>query len=172
MLISILWDYLVTPINIKPSLSTNHHTKIEIPALLMQVFIANLMRKLLAGLILTLTFWDMGLEVSPAAFLWDTASVRWQEKGKCVHPLKSEAVLSGWYHILRISRVLSVQSSAIPSVHPSSTFRNLTGEIVTNGAHSRASEICTVNQSYNEQSLLLESIAEAICKEVKPDGDA
>lgn len=43
--------------------------KIENPPFLMQVFIANLVRKLLAGLILTLTFWNMGLEVSPAALL-------------------------------------------------------------------------------------------------------
>lgn len=33
-------------------------------------------------------------------------------------------------------------------------------------------ETCTVNQSCNEQSLLLEPMAGAICKEAKPDGDA
>lgn len=119
----------------------------------MQVFIANLVRELLAGLILTLTFWNMGSEVSAAAFLWAPALVRWQEKGKCEHPLKSEAVLPGWCHILRISWVLSVQGSVIPSVHTSSAPRNPTGEIVTNGAPSRASGTCPVNQSWHEQSL-------------------
>lgn len=124
--ISLLWGCLVTPINIKPSLSTNHHTKIENPALLMQVFIANLVRKLLAGLTLTLTFWNMGLEISPVASLRATVLVRWQEKGKCVHPLKSEAALSGWYHI----------------------FKNILGAFSAKFCHSLSAHILNIQKSY------------------------
>lgn len=84
----ILWDCPVTPISIKPSLSTNHHTKMEIPDDLMQSIYSKLCEKTTSWTNPCLDILEYGIRTICNYFLmrhWSGGS----RKGKYVHSLIS-----------------------------------------------------------------------------------